>query len=125
MIKSELTQEFFNFLKKFGVIGLAIGVIVGDAATKIVTSLVTNIITPLVGLLPSLDSLSRLNVILKDGKTFEIAAQAGDNDKLISNIGIFTTDAINFIVLMLVVFFSVKLIINRFLSDEEKGHTKM
>lgn len=124
-IKNEVFNEFLKFIQKFGVIGLAIGVIVGDAATKIVTSLVTNIITPLVGFIPSLDSLSRLNIILRDGKTLAIAAEAGANDKLVSNIGIFATDFINFIVMMFVVFMIVKFAINRFMTDEEKGHTKV
>lgn len=124
-LKNELLKEFITFIQKFGVVGLAIGVIVGDAATKIVTSLVTNLITPLVGLLPNLDSLSRLNIIInKDGK-FDIAAEAGAGDKLISNIGVFATDFINFLVMMLVVFVIVKFAISKLMTEEEKGHTKV
>jgi large conductance mechanosensitive channel len=48
--KKSLTQEFFDFLKTFGVIGLAIAFVIGAAASKMVTALVTDIINPFVGL---------------------------------------------------------------------------
>lgn len=114
-----MKNEFIAFIKNFGVIGLAIGVIVGGAATKIVTSLVENILTPLIGLIPNLDSLSRLNLILENGETFKIAAEAGADDVLVSNFGIFATDLINFIALMLVVFIAVKFAISKIMTKEE------
>lgn len=54
--KKTLIQEFVDFLKTFGVIGLAIAFIIGAASSSLVTSLVHDIINPLVGLfLPSGD----------------------------------------------------------------------
>ena len=51
--KTFITQ-FFDFLKTFGIIGLAIAFVIGQAASKLVTALVEDIINPLVGLfLPS------------------------------------------------------------------------
>jgi len=44
-----MIQEFMNFLREKGVVGLAVGVVTGGAVTKMVTSLVENIISPLVG----------------------------------------------------------------------------
>ena len=43
-------KEFFEFIKKQGVMGLAIGFILGSSVTKVVTALVTDIINPLIGL---------------------------------------------------------------------------
>ncbi|MEM3107386.1 MAG: MscL family protein, partial [Candidatus Nitrosotenuis sp.] len=48
--KKGLTKEFFDFLQKFGIIGLAIAFVIGQAASKLVTAFVNDIITPLVGL---------------------------------------------------------------------------
>jgi large conductance mechanosensitive channel len=42
--------EFFDFLKTFGVIGLAMAFIIGAAASKLVSALVTDIVNPFVGL---------------------------------------------------------------------------
>ena len=46
MIK--LLKEFFEFLKEYKVVGLAVGIIIGLASTALVKSLVDNIIMPLV-----------------------------------------------------------------------------
>lgn len=60
--KKTLIQEFFDFLKTFGVIGLAIAFIIGAASSSLITSLVQDIVNPLVGLfLPSGD-LEKLHV---------------------------------------------------------------
>jgi large conductance mechanosensitive channel len=48
--KKSMTQEFVDFLKTFGIIGLAIAFVIGAAASKLVTALVADIINPLVGL---------------------------------------------------------------------------
>jgi len=61
IIRKTLAQEFFDFLKTFGIIGLALAFVVGQAASGLVTSLVNDIINPLIGLfLPagSLDAMS-------------------------------------------------------------------
>ena len=61
IVKKTLTQEFFDFLKTFGIIGLALAFVVGQAASGLVTSLVNDIINPLIGLfLPAgnLDAMS-------------------------------------------------------------------
>src|SRR5919198_3446590 len=49
-VKRTLAQEFFDFLKTFGIIGLAIAFVIGQAASKLVTALVDDIITPFIGL---------------------------------------------------------------------------
>lgn len=51
--------DFINFIRKQGVVGLAIGFILGGAVSKLVSALVNDIINPLLGiLLGKLDNLS-------------------------------------------------------------------
>ncbi|HMH11245.1 MAG TPA: MscL family protein, partial [Candidatus Nitrosopolaris rasttigaisensis] len=48
-VKKSLAQEFFDFLKIFGIIGLAIAFVIGQAASKLVTAFVNDIINPFIG----------------------------------------------------------------------------
>lgn len=43
-------SDFLNFIRKQGVIGLAIGFILGGAVSKLVSALVNDIINPIIGL---------------------------------------------------------------------------
>jgi large-conductance mechanosensitive channel len=95
-------EEFMAFVKGFGVIGLAVGIVIGDAATAFVGSIVTNIISPLLARIANVDGIADLWVV--EGVKF----------------GAFVASAINFIVLLLVVYVSVKSIIGRFLSKDER-----
>ena len=58
--KTFITQ-FFDFLKTFGIIGLAIAFVIGQAASKLITALVEDIINPLVGLFLPSGSLEQLS----------------------------------------------------------------
>lgn len=61
IVRKTLAQEFFDFLKTFGIIGLALAFVIGQAASGLVTSLVNDIVNPLIGLfLPAgnLDAMS-------------------------------------------------------------------
>ncbi len=44
-------KGFMNFIRKQGVVGLAVGFILGGAVSKVVTSLVEDIINPILGLI--------------------------------------------------------------------------
>ncbi len=46
MVKGEL-ENFKEFIRKQGVVGLAVGFILGGAVSKVVTALVTDIVNPL------------------------------------------------------------------------------
>lgn len=98
VVKKTLAQEFFDFLKTFGIIGLALAFVIGQAASGLVTSLVNDIINPLIGLfLPagSLDALSA-KVINISGEITEFKY-----GHLISSI-------IDFLIIALVVFIAYK-----------------
>jgi large conductance mechanosensitive channel len=49
-VKRSLAEEFFDFIKTFGIIGLAIAFVIGQSAYKLVTALVDDIITPFIGI---------------------------------------------------------------------------
>ena len=97
-VRRTLAQEFFDFLKTFGIIGLAIAFVLGQAASRLVTAFVNDIIDPLIGLFLPEGSLETLSVKVTNltGSTTEF--KYGD---LISNI-------IDFLIIALIVFLAYK-----------------
>ena len=98
IVKKTLAQEFFDFLKTFGVIGLALAFVVGQAASGLVTSLVNDIINPLIGLfLPSgnLDEMS--------AKVINISGEL-----TVFRYGHLVSSIIDFLIIALVVFIAYK-----------------
>lgn len=49
-IKKTVTEEFIEFLNKYGVLGLAIGFIIGGAAGALVSALVGDLLMPVITL---------------------------------------------------------------------------
>jgi large conductance mechanosensitive channel len=62
IVRKTIAQEFFDFLKTFGIIGLALAFVIGQAASGLVTSLVDDIVNPLIGLFLPAGSLDALSV---------------------------------------------------------------
>ena len=62
IVKKTLAQEFFYFLKTFGIIGLAIAFVIGQAASGLVTSFVDDIINPLIGLFIPAGNLDAVSI---------------------------------------------------------------
>ena len=91
--KKSLAQEFFDFLKTFGIIGLAIAFVIGQAASKLVTAFVGDIITPFIGLFLPAGDLKAMSFTIGKSKFMW-----GD---LISNI-------IDFLIIAFVVFLAYK-----------------
>lgn len=56
-----MLKEFMGFLKQYGVIGLAIAVIIGGKLNLLVTSLVNDLLTPVI-LQPALNAAGVSNV---------------------------------------------------------------
>lgn len=63
-----MLKEFMEFLKNYGVIGLAIAVIIGGKLNLLVTSLVNDLLTPLI-LQPALNAagVARLSQLSYNG----------------------------------------------------------
>lgn len=47
----DMKQEFMDFLKKYNVIGMAIGIVMGTAVTKLVASVVSDLVMPFIGIM--------------------------------------------------------------------------
>ena len=93
-------SDFINFIKKYGILGLALGVVVGNSVNTFVKSFVDNIMNPLLAKLFDAKTLS--SWIVWDIK-----------------IGQFVSDILSFLILMLVVYLAIRFFIYRFLSEEE------
>jgi large conductance mechanosensitive channel len=98
IVKKTLAQEFFYFLKTFGIIGLAIAFVIGQAASGLVTSFVDDIINPLIGLFLPAGNLDAVSVQVPNisGGTTEFRF-----GHLISSI-------IDFLIIAIVVFLAYK-----------------
>jgi large conductance mechanosensitive channel len=97
-VRRTLAQEFFDFLKTFGIIGLAIAFVLGQAASGLVTAFVNDTIDPIIGFFLPAGSLETLSIKVTNlaGSTTEF--KYGD---LISNI-------IDFLIIALIVFLAYK-----------------
>lgn len=47
----DVKQEFMDFLKKYNVVGMAIGIVMGTAVTKLVASVVSDLVMPFIGIM--------------------------------------------------------------------------
>jgi large conductance mechanosensitive channel len=87
-------KGFIDFIRKQGVVGLAIGFILGGALSTLVSSIVTNLVNPIVGiLLGKAQSLSDASFVIGTASI---------------NYGKFLNDFINFVVIAAVVYFIVR-----------------
>ncbi|HLN33704.1 MAG TPA: MscL family protein [Nitrososphaeraceae archaeon] len=102
-------QEFFDFLKTFGIIGLAIAFVIGQASSKLVTAFVEDIINPLVGLFLPSGSLETLSANVTGVSGTMSQFKYGD---LIASI-------IDFLIIALVVFVAYKFL-SRYKIVEDK-----
>ena len=86
-------KEFMDFLQKYQVIGLAVAFVIGTAASKLVSSMVADIIMPIVA------------VLTPGGNWRESVLQIGPVKFLA---GDFVGAMIDFIIIALVIFLTVK-----------------
>jgi large conductance mechanosensitive channel len=97
-VKRTLAQEFFDFLKTFGIIGLAIAFVIGQAASRLVTALVNDIIDPIIGFFLPAGSL--------DTVTFKITNLAGSTTEF--KLGDLISNIIDFLIIALIVFLAYR-----------------
>ena len=109
-VRRTLAQEFFDFLKTFGIIGLAIAFVIGLAASRLVTAFVNDIIDPLIGLFLPAGSLETMSA-----KVTNIAGSTSEfkYGELISNI-------IDFLIIALIVFLAYKQLSKYKIVEEDK-----
>ena len=110
--KTFITQ-FFDFLKTFGIIGLAIAFVIGQAASKLITALVEDIINPLVGLFLPSGSLEQLSANITNVSGTISEFKYGD----------FIANIIDFLIIALVIFAAYKAL-SRYKIVEDKTKTE-
>lgn len=89
-------RDFFEFLKEYKVVGLAVGIILGLASTAMVKSLVDNILMPII------------TPFIPGGAWREAALSFGP---FVIKLGAFIGDLLNFIIIALAVLFIAKWVI--------------
>ncbi len=89
-----MMEDFVEFVRKQGVVGLAIGFILGGAVSKVVSSLVQDIINPLLG------------IILGSTRGLETAVLTIGTAQI--KWGSFVSALIDFVVIALVVYYGFK-----------------
>lgn len=98
-------KGFIEFVRKQGVVGLAIGFIVGSATGVVVNSLVNDLINPLIGLIIQTKNLNNL--------VFHVR-------KATFSYGNFISVVINFLIILAVVYLIFKVLKLEKLDVEEK-----
>lgn len=104
------TQQFFDFLKEFGIIGLAIAFVIGLAASRLVTSFVQDLVNPTVGLFLPAGDLQKLSANVTNIYGASSQFKYGD---LIANI-------IDFVIVALIVFIAYKFLKRYKLIEDKK-----
>ncbi|WP_311764849.1 large-conductance mechanosensitive channel protein MscL [Paenibacillus agricola] len=112
-----MIKEFKEFAMKGNMIELAIGVIIGGAFGKVVTSIVNDIVMPPIGLLLGRVNFSGLFVSL-NGVPYESLEIAKKANAPTLNYGLFINTVLDFLIVALVIFFSVKQL-NRLRKKQE------
>ena len=110
--KTFITQ-FFDFLKTFGIIGLAIAFVIGQASSKLITALVEDIINTLIGLFLPSGSLEQLSAKI-------ISVSGGISE---FKYGDFIANIIDFLIIALVVFVAYKAL-SKYKIVEDKTKTE-
>ncbi len=96
-----MRKEFMAFLKQYGVIGLAIAVVIGGKVNSMVTALVDGIIMPVVGLITPSGDWRNLGFTLKAGAPPDI-------EPTIMKIGPLLGATLDFLIVALIVFWFAK-----------------
>lgn len=108
----KLFDEFKAFVMRGNVVDLAVGVIIGAAFGKIVTSLVNDIFMPIIGMI--IGNIDFSSLVIKLGEPVEGAEQAA------IRYGMFIQEIVNFLIIALCVFVTIK-VINKLQKKKEEA----
>jgi large conductance mechanosensitive channel len=100
--KGKVFYGFFEFLKKYSVIGLAIGLVIGNSSQNVVKAIVDGLVTP------------ALNLIFSRIGSLKDYAPGG------FKVGQVVQSFIEFIIILFLVYFLIKIILKRDDLIEEK-----
>src|SRR5438270_2146716 len=108
-MSSSLLHQFVKFLKTFGIIGLALALVIGQVSSGLVSSLVDDIINPLVGLFLPAGNLNDLTIM-----TVNVFGAL-----TVFKIGHLISQVINFVIIVFIIFLAYK-ILSRFHITDDK-----
>ena len=106
-------SEFKKFAFRGNVVDMAVGVMIGGALNSIVSSLVNDVFMPLFGLILNTATLNAKYIILKGRDLVEAgmtAAEATAAGASVLTYGAFVSAVLNFLIMVVIVFFIVKLL---------------
>ena len=106
-------SEFKKFAFRGNVVDMAVGVMIGGAFNSIVSSIVNDVFMPLFGLILNTATLNAKYIILKGRDLVEAgmtAAEATAAGASVLTYGAFVSTVLNFLIMVVIVFFIVKLI---------------
>lgn len=116
-----MMKEFKEFAMRGNVVDMAVGIIIGAAFGGIVKSMVADVLMPPIGLLLGDVDFANLFLVIKEGTaagpfaTIDAAKEAG---AVTLNYGLFINTIVNFLIIVLAIFFVVRGI-NRLRKEEE------
>jgi len=102
--KPGVFQGFFDFLKKYSVIGLAIGLVIGNSSQNVVKAIVEGLVTP---------GLNQLFAFTHIGSLKDYAPGG-------FKVGLVVQSSIEFIIILFLVYFLIKILLRREDLIEEK-----
>jgi large conductance mechanosensitive channel len=105
-------EEFKAFINKGNAVDLAVGLVMGTAFNNIIKSLVTNVITPFISLLGG-TSLTQLFILLRGTATYdeELGIYVFSENAIALEYGLFITSVIDFFIISIALFFTLKLLV--------------
>jgi large conductance mechanosensitive channel len=112
--KKSFIDEFVDFLKTFGIIGLAIAFVIGAASSKLVTSVVNDVVNPLVGFFLPSGSLKQLSLNITSPTGNVSSFMYGD---LIANV-------IDFLIIAFIVFLAYRFLSRHKLVEDKTAPPK-
>lgn len=100
----EIHEDFLRFIKSYGVIGVAIGIVMGQAVAKVITVIVEGLVMPI------------LEVLLPGNKWQEAVLHLW---RINIKIGLIIAGLIDFFIIAAVVFFLVEYILKVDLNNKK------
>jgi large conductance mechanosensitive channel len=119
--EASMWKEFKEFALRGNVVDMAVGIIIGAAFGTIIKSLVDDVVMPPVGLLLGGVDFANLFVLLKagdPGAPYASLADAQAAGAVTINYGVFFNAVISFLIVLLVIFFLIRMM-NRMHREEE------
>lgn len=104
-------KDFKTFISKGNALDLAIGLVIGTAFNNIVKSLVNDMIMPLISLIGG-KSISSWFLLLRGTQTFneDLGTYVFSQDAVILNYGLFINTILDFFIIALSIFVTLKVI---------------